>query len=135
MVPLDQKMSVLALGRADLEKEQLGFHYGDVTAELSKLWNFPQPIIDALRDTPMPLAAKEFSDAAGWVHLGAWRARVEVLSMSDDEQIASYPYEVSKRLGLSPSWVPALAAAHSDDGAALMPPLKNLTEGLEAMLD
>lgn len=136
MAPLDKQVNVLAAGRAELEKQALGFHYGDVAAELAKIWHFPQPIVSALRDTPQPLSSPEFSEPAAWVHMGAWRARTEVLAMSDEELVASYPADLGKRLGLAPTWVPALGAQAA--GAAIahvMPPLKELTEGLDAMLD
>jgi HD-like signal output (HDOD) protein len=138
MAPLDKKMHVLAADRADLEKQALGFHHGDVAAELAKIWNFPAPIILALRNMAAPLAADEFTEAAACVHLGAWRARAEVLAMTDDALAASYPAEVGKRLGLAPAWVPALAAQFSSalaPNTPIMPPLSELAEGLDAMLD
>jgi HD-like signal output (HDOD) protein len=135
MASLDQQMNVLDAGRAELEKQALGFHYGDVSAELAKIWNFPEALTVALRDIPQPLAAKEFSKPAGWVHLGAWRARTEVLNMNDEAVVASYPYEVGQRLGIDPAWVPALAAqTPGTPSTTIMPLLKELTEGLDAML-
>jgi HD-like signal output (HDOD) protein len=134
MAPLDKKMSVLHADRAALEKSTLSFHYGDVSAELGKVWNFPQVLIDALRDIPQPLDSKEFSEAAAWVHLGAWRARVEVLALTDEESVASYPTAVAKRLKFEPGWLPALAAAFGESEHT-MPALSELTEGLDAMLD
>jgi HD-like signal output (HDOD) protein len=135
MVALDQQMNVLDGARAELEKRALGFHYGDVTAELAKIWNFPPSIITALRDIPDPLAAAEFSAPAACVHLGAWRARVEVLAINDEAQVASYPIEVGNRLGIAPAWVPAMAAQSLGLTCPVMPALKELTEGLDAMLD
>ncbi|MEI7535658.1 MAG: HDOD domain-containing protein [Comamonadaceae bacterium] len=135
MVPLDRQTHVLQTGRAELEKETLGFHFGDVSAELARIWNFPLPLIDALRDIPQPLTAEPFSPAAAWVHLGAWRARTEVLGMSEQEVVASYPFSVGKRLGIEPTWVAAIAAQNGDmTRAHVMPALSELTQGLEAML-
>ena len=134
MASLDQQMNVLDAGRAALEKEVLGFHYGDVSAELAKIWNFPPALVTALREIPDPLAASEFSAAAGWVHMGAWRARAEVLAISEEDMFASYPAKVGRKLGISPSWVPALAKQSFSHATPLMPPLKELTEGLDAML-
>lgn len=134
MAPLDQQMNVLHGGRAELEKKALGFHYGEVSAELAKIWNFPPALIVALRDIAQPLASEEFSEPAAWVHMGAWRARTEVLGLSDEEIVASYPAEVGKRLGIDPGWVPALAAQSTGSSVHPMPPLKELTEGLDAML-
>jgi HD-like signal output (HDOD) protein len=136
MVPLDKQMNVLAAGRAELEKQALGFHYGDVAAELATIWNFPQTIISALRDTPQPLSSQTFSEPAAWVHMGAWRARTKVLAMSDEELVASYPAEVGRRLGIAPTWVPELGSQAADVAILhVMPPLKELTQGLDAMLD
>jgi HD-like signal output (HDOD) protein len=135
MAPLDKQLNVLDAGRAALEKQTLGFHYGEVGAELSKLWNFPAPIIDALRDVPDPLAAQEFSETAAWVHLGAWRARTEVLAMNEEQILASYPAEVGKRLRLDADWAPAHVAQFPGQTIATMPPLNELTEGLDAMLE
>jgi len=135
MAPLDKQMNVLDAGRAELEKNVLGFHYGEVSAELAKIWNFPQALIAALRDIPQPWAQAEFSEPAAWVHLGAWRARVEVLALGDEEIITSYPAKIGQRLRLAPDWLPALTAGKLDAGAQFMPPLKELTEGLDAMLE
>lgn len=134
MVPIDKQMNVLDAGRAGLESQVLGFHHGEVAAELATIWNFPTPIIAALRDVPQPLAASEFSVSAGWVHMGAWRARGEVLALSEEQLCASYPDEVGKRLGLDPQWAQAPSLGSPDSPNTLMPPLDELTEGLEAML-
>ncbi|MGI9134441.1 MAG: HDOD domain-containing protein [Rhodoferax sp.] len=135
VAPLDQQLHVLDAGRAALEQRTLGFHHAEVAAELARLWNFPQPITDALRDVPQPLAAAEFSATAAWVHLGAWRARTEVLQLSDAEALHSYPEAVAQRLGLAPDWAPVQAARDPGRAIACMPPLLELTEGLEAMLE
>ena len=135
VAPLDRQMGVLDAGRAELETQALGFHYGEVSAELARLWNFPESLIVALRDVPQPLASPEFSPAAAWVHLGAWRARTEVLALTDAQALASYPAAVGKRLGLTPDWVPALAASSRAAPAHTMPPLSALADGLDAMLD
>jgi HD-like signal output (HDOD) protein len=133
--PLDQQMNVLHAGRAELEMKTFGFHYGDVSAELARVWHFPPALIEALRDIPQPLAAKEFSEPAAWVHLGAWRARTEVLALQDDEIAASYPAEIGERLAVNADWVPSLAGKTTRASKQLMPPLKELTEGLDGMLD
>ena len=134
MAPLDKQLNVLHSDRAELEVKMLGFHYGDVSAELAKLWKLPLPVIQALREIPQPMASPEFLESAAWVHLGAWRARTEVLEMTDEEVLASYPVEVGKRLGIDSSWVSVIAAQSPGLETHVMPPLNELTEGLEAML-
>lgn len=135
IVPLDHRAGVLDAGRAELEVATFGFHYGDVSAELARIWNFPTPLIDALRHIPQPLRAEAFSEPAAWVHLGAWRARVEVLGLSEQAQLDSYPSQVGKQLGLDPGWTLALTALSSQAEPVVMPPLMALTEGLEAMFE
>ena len=121
MVALDKKCHVLDSARALAERSSLGFHHGDVAAALARIWNFPEPITVALQGVPLPLAAEPSSEAAAWVHMGAWRARTEVLNLTPAQALASYPAEVAQRLRLEPEWA--------------MPTLQDLTEGMEAMLD
>ena len=133
MAQIDKKLHALDAARAELELATLGFHHGDVAAELATLWNFPAPIIAALRAVPAPLAAPEFSEAAAWVHLGAWRARSEVLAVPEQQAQESYPAAVGKRLDQSANWAPAHGV--QADPAQTMPALSELTQGLEAMLE
>jgi HD-like signal output (HDOD) protein len=135
MAPLDKQMSVFDAQRAELEAQTFGFDYAQVSAELARVWNFPQPLIDALRLVTQPLAGPEFSEAAAWVHMGAWRARCEVLGLSREVQAATYPTEVGRKLHLDSGWTGALANQLPQDESSLMPPLPELTEGLEAMFE
>ena len=133
VLKLDKKINALDADRADAERACLGFHYGDVTAGLARVWNFPGPVIAALGSVPKPLEAEAFSDAAAWVHMGAWQARNEVLSLDDAASWSSYPRTVGERLGLAPDWTLALAAKAPPTSSTPMPPMGELTAGLEAM--
>ncbi|XVJ70388.1 MAG: HDOD domain-containing protein [Rhizobacter sp.] len=132
VLKLDKKINVLDADRADAEQEALGFHYGTVSAGLAKTWNFPDPIIAALSRVPKPLDAAEFSNTAAWVHMGAWQARNEVLNLDEAASLARYPSAVGQRLLLQPDWTDALACANPQTSSAI-PPLSELTEGLDAM--
>ena len=135
LINLNKKVPVLDVGRAQAEQNLFGFHYGAVTAGLAKAWNFPAAIIAALASAPSPLDADEFSDAAAWVYMGAWRARCEVLALDDSASTDSYPRAVGARLGLAPDWTTALAAINSRTASKPMPPLGELAEGLDAMFE
>ncbi|MDR3370759.1 HDOD domain-containing protein [Rhodoferax sp.] len=135
VAPLDQQMSVLDPGRAQLELQAFGFHYGDVSAALAQAWNFPPPLIEALRHIARPLAAPEFLEASALVHLGTWRARAEVLGWTEDRQVMSYPFDVAERLHLPPDWTPALAVHSQLGGGQVMPPMAELTDGLEDLFE
>lgn len=121
---IDKKLPPLDAGRAELEKQALGFHFGDVSAELGKLWNFPAPIVEALRDVPDPLAAKEFSAAAACVHIGAWCARNALLGAKADTMHNNRPDSVGQKIGLDLEKI-----------QTAMPAMQELTAGMEAMLD
>ena len=135
MAPLDKQMSVLDAGRAALEVQSFGFHFSQVSAELTRVWNFPQTLIDSLHHVGDPLAAPEFSEAAAWVHMGTWRARAEVLGLSREVQMATYPVDVARRLHLDSGWTGTLANQLPQNESSLMPPLIELTEGLEMMFE
>lgn len=123
VLPLDKKMSVLDAGRAALEKEALGFHYGDVAAELARLWNFPAAIVLALGQVPDPPDTPECSEAAGCVHVGAWAARHALVATSTELHQASFPLAVAQRLGLSWELL-----------EQQMPPVTELSLGLDDLL-
>ncbi len=123
MLPLDKIMPVLEADRAKLEQETLGFHNGDVAAELAKLWNFPEPIVTAMRQVNHPLLAADFSEAAGCVHVGAWVARTAILQATPKLAQAGFPTAVAHKLGV------AWELLQHD-----MPPVAELSAGLEDML-
>ncbi len=132
---LNQQCHVLDANRAALEQQHFGFDFTQVSAELARLWHFPQALTDALAHVADPLAAPEFSEAAAWVHMGAWRARCEVLGLNPEQQAATYPVAVGHRLHLDSGWTGVLANHLPQDDSSLMPPLLELTEGLEAMFE
>ncbi len=123
VLTLDREMHVLDAGRAALETERLGFHNVDVAAELAKIWNFPDPIVAAMRSVVDPLNAKEYSDAAVCVHMGSWAGRCAIQQTSPDEMQSSFPVTVAGRLGMG--W---------DRITEEMPPLAEMCAGLEEML-
>ena len=124
VAPLDRQLDVLDAGRAELERQTLGLHHGEVAAALARTWHFPEPIVEALRQVPSPRLDGEFSALAACVHVAAWRARGELRGMSPEELEAAFPLEVGRRLELSPQRIDAE-----------MPPLAELTEGLQSMLE
>jgi HD-like signal output (HDOD) protein len=121
---LDKKLHLLDGGRAQLEKQELSFHFGDVSAELARLWNFPAPIVDALRDVPDPLHSNEFSAAAACVHIGAYAARKAVLGAKAESMHNDRPDEVGVKIGLD-----------LEKAEAKMPTMQELAAGMEAMLE
>ena len=121
--PLDKILHVLDSGRAALEKKSLGFHNGEVAAELALLWNFPAPIAAAMGAVADPLQAPEFLPAAGCVHLGSWVARNAIQDASEVQRLSSFPLAVAQKLDISLEML-----------SREMPPLAELSAGLDDML-
>ncbi len=123
MLSLDKQASPLDCRRIALEQQSFGYNFATVGAELSRQWRFPVSFAEAISQFPDPLAADAFNPAAGVIHLAAWRARAEHNGLKPDEMEATVPKEVAKKLGLN-----------ADTLLNDMPPLSELSEGLEALL-
>lgn len=131
---LDREVHVLAPERAACECQALGFHAISVSAALAGVWNFPASLVQALEHLVEPLAAPEFSAAAATVHLSAWHARNTVLALPGAQTRPGYPHAVGQALGISASWALPHAQAPDLTNLGCIPPLPELTRGLEAML-
>ena len=123
VLPIDKIKSVLDADRAALEQQTLGFHNGDVAAELAQLWNFPAPIVAAMRRVADPLLLPEPCQAAACVHLGAWVARNALQQATPEQVLASFPLAVAQSLGLRQELL-----------TQEMPPVAELSAGLDEML-
>lgn len=135
MVALDHQSHVLSAERAAFETATLGFSYLDVSAALARLWSFPLSLVAPLEHIAQPLNAPEFSVAAALVHLGAWHARNTVMGTPAEDIAGSYPHAVGRRLGLSAGWVLPHADASGLLALPSMPPLHELTHGLDEILN
>jgi HD-like signal output (HDOD) protein len=136
MQQLDSDLPPLALGRAAAERALLGYHHGQVSAELALRWNFPAEVAATLRQVPDPLGTEPPPALAAWVHVAAWRARVQHFRWDAGQAQSSCPVAVGQALRRPFRWLAEEATLCGADPAALpvMPPLATLTDGLEAML-
>jgi HD-like signal output (HDOD) protein len=134
MVQLDRDVHPLAGARAAAERAVLGYHHGDVAAELARRWNFPSAVSVALAAVPDPLAAATPLPLAAWVHLATWRARAELFRWSGGQIQAELPLAVARSLDRSGDWLLASAGMAPGGQPAPLPPLATLTQGLESML-
>ena len=123
MLSIDKQASPLDCRRMAIESQSFGYNFAAVGAELARQWRFPVSFAEAISQFPDPLAAPAFNPVAGVIHLAAWRARAEHNGLKPDEMEATLPKDVAKQLGLNPD------ALLKD-----MPPLSELSEGLEALL-
>ncbi len=137
MKALDEDCHPLAAERALLEQARLGYHHGAVGAELASRWKFPAEVSEALNAAADPLQVAAASEVGGLVHLAAWRSRVSVLNLDAAQALASCPGAVGRTIGLPATWLAQEGTLGFEGGCGLpsMPPLAELTGGLEAMLD
>jgi HD-like signal output (HDOD) protein len=136
MQQLDLVVHPLGLDRARAERAQLGYHHGEVSAELALWWSFPVEVADVLRQVPAPLQGDPPLPMAAWVHVAAWRARVELFQWGAAQALATCPENVGLAMHRPFTWLQDQATLGAVDPAVMapMPPLANLTEGLETML-
>jgi HD-like signal output (HDOD) protein len=136
MEQLDREVHPLALERASVEQARLGYHHAEVSAELALCWSFPSEVADVLRQVPAPLRLEPPLPMAAWVHVAAWRARVELFQWEVEQAQATCPQSVGQAMHRPFTWLPDQATLAGVDPAVMgpMPPLAQLTEGLESML-
>jgi HD-like signal output (HDOD) protein len=136
MQQLDLTVHPLAPGRATAERELLGFDHAEVSAELALCWSFPVEVADALRDVPRPLRENPPLPMAAWVHVAAWRSRVDLFGWDAEQALATCPREVGEAMGRPFTWLAEQFTMGGLDPDVMppMPPLEQLTEGLESML-
>ena len=134
-------VSVLAPGRAGVERRALHFHFAEVSAALAERWNLPATLAATLADVPFPLDANPPQPIAACVHLAAW----SVWRCAPDSRRGSFdgddvPVAVAASLGLSGTWWPEPLDRELDIGSPAesrvgrLPPLQELTVGLDELM-
>ena len=126
----------IQLCRASVEQARLGYHHGAVGAELATRWKFPAAVSTALNTAADPQHAEVSSEIGILVHISAWRSRVALFQLDATQAQASCPTALGQSIGLPVCWQPQSATLDFDkaSGWPAMPPLDELTLGLEAML-
>jgi HD-like signal output (HDOD) protein len=97
---LDAETPPLALNRAALEYKTLGYCYAHVGAGYARMWQFPQPMVDALEHQYAPFDNHVYEPLAGVIHLAAWRARGKEAGLSQRGLAVTFPGSVGVALGL-----------------------------------
>ena len=123
MLEIDRVSDVMDPRRHEAERDTFGFDYAEAGAGLATHWRFPSTICTAIRRAPEPLAEETLDPMACLIHLAAWRVRAEDNQLSADEISAAWPDAVAKMISLD-----------RDDILNNMPPLSELTAGMEALI-
>jgi HD-like signal output (HDOD) protein len=135
--PLDADAHPFSADRAGVELAALGYHHGDVGAELARRWKFPADIADAIALVPDAQACSREAGVAATVHVAAWRARAQSFDLPDDVAMADVPAAVARAIGLELRCAgepPVLETVHGRE-VELMPAAAELAAGLESMFD
>lgn len=105
-------------GRWEREKVLLGFTEGEVTAELAQRWNFPEPMVAALKAESDPMGSKPFNRLGAIVHVATLLAEIAVEEHKNvHDTIESLPADILQALQLEHDW------------------LKDHLPGIEALID
>ena len=136
MKSLDKACNPLAGERAALEQAELGYHFGTVSAEMARRWKFPAEVATPLAAAPLPEPGQPMAPMAALIHIAVWRARAEALHLSPEAVGQSWPARVADTLDLPLVWLPGEATLGGDHPALTppMPPLEELSRGLDSML-
>lgn len=100
MAALNQATRLCDPRRARLQQRMLGTTYAAVGASLAQRWQFPAPLVDALRYQVAPFDNEVYEPLAGLVHLASWRARAQEAGLDERALATSFPGEVGLALGL-----------------------------------
>ena len=109
--------------RLTTETAVFGYNFSDVGAALAELWKFPELFPKTIREFPHPEDARPANRMAAVIHLAAWRARSEEVQADAFQMADTLPLDAAALLGI-------VAA----DLLAEMPPLKELSAGLEDLI-
>jgi HD-like signal output (HDOD) protein len=96
---LNREVPPLDLRRASVENWAFGFCYAQVGAGFASQWNFPRPIVDALKHQDAPFENDVYEPLAGVIHLATWRARAKEADLSDQALADTFPGSVGDVLG------------------------------------
>ncbi len=97
---LDLAVAPLDMHRAHAERQEFGFCFASVGAGYARMWQFPQPLVDALEHQYEPFENNVYEPLAGVIHLATWRARGKAAQMNDRELAVTFPGLVGETLGL-----------------------------------
>ena len=100
MALMDQHTPPLDLRRARVERREFGYCYATVGAGFARMWDFPQPMVDALEHQYAPFENNVYEPLAGMIHLATWRARAKEAHMNERTMAGSFPDPVGVALDL-----------------------------------
>jgi len=101
MLALNDKVSPQSPNRMAAEREVLGYDYTDVSAELTRRWEFPELFVQVMQASGHPLSDDvdtKVATMAALVHLSSWYAWASEQSLQTMDD--TWPAHVAGSLGL-----------------------------------
>ena len=120
---LDQTMDMWNEGRIAYEQSMLGYHYANVSAELSRRWGFPPVFSEVIDSFPEVTNTSEPNPIAAIIHLATWFSRAQKNALTIEQMQSEFPTKVGQLLGLS-----------FENINEEMPSLDELCDGLDVLI-
>jgi len=95
------KLVQAGANRCDLQDNQFTYNYTQVGAELARRWNFPDEIIQALRQQASPNDFEGYSAYASIIYLANYLNDAFKSNKAPDEVLAHFPSDISKPLAIN----------------------------------
>lgn len=95
--------------RIELQNNKFGFDYTGVGKELARRWNFPDDILNGIRQHAAPSQFDEFSDLSALVYISRYLNLQAQREKSEEEINEDFPQGVAERLSLETDGVVAAA--------------------------
>ena len=112
------------MNRPDSERNNLGYTHQEVCAELCRIWQFSDDLIDTVSKAGEPLNFDDVSVAACSVYIARYISESSYNEQDTQTILANFPYKAWQTLGFT-----------VDDIAEKMAILLSLDTGLEGLLD
>lgn len=120
---LDQIADVWHKGRMAQERTMLGYHYANVSAELSRRWGFPAAFSEALESFPEVVTTATPCQVAAIIHIAAWFSCAQKNALTIEEMQSEFPHDVGEIIHLS-----------FEEINQEMPSLDELCDGLDILI-
>lgn len=87
--------------RIELQNNKFGFDYTGVGRELARRWNFPDDILDGIRQHATPSAFEEFSELSAVIYIARYFNLQLVRERSEEEVEAGLPTSIAEKIAMS----------------------------------
>lgn len=100
MAKVNLVSNVFSTERAVIERDLLGFSYGQVGAEFAKSWSLPKFMVEVLERHDRPMEGGGLDPTSLIIHLAGWRCRAKELDYSAADLEKTFPHRVGNALEL-----------------------------------